>query len=409
MPLQRGHIRAAVSVPERSWFIFSLGHVQRQSQQIAVEGCCHGELDAIYSHVNHLENRHNYKVDALLICGDFQAMRNKEDVGNMACPTKYKVLGGFHRYYTGQKKAPMLTIVIGGNHEASNYMWELYHGGWLAPNIYFLGHAGCIQLNGIRIAGISGIYNENHYNLGNYERLPLDPRTMRSIYHTREYNINRLSLLSPPSIFLSHDWPQGIEQYGDTDGLLKKSPHFQHDIQDNTLGSPPLLHLMKTLKPEWWFSGHMHVKFEATYPHEKSTTKFLALDKCLKGREFLEVIQFPVASCPVPNPKPKLTLSYDPEWLAITRVSNPYLSRRKIQWPFPGADDARQRVARELEWVTAAFPKPEDLEVERVQQFVKTVYGPTGKGWARQVSREDGNPQTVAFCEALEIENRIRD
>lgn len=25
------------------------------------------------------------------------------------------------------------------------------------------------------------------------------------------------------------------------------------------------------------------------------------------------------------------------------------------------------------------------------------------------VSREDGNPQTVAFCEALEIENRIRD
>ena len=70
-------------------------------------------------------------------------MRNQEDVENMACPTKYKVLGGFHqcvsvrfrrfeadaivngRYYTGKKKAPMLTIVIGGNHEASNYMWEL--------------------------------------------------------------------------------------------------------------------------------------------------------------------------------------------------------------------------------------------------------------------------------------------
>ena len=25
------------------------------------------------------------------------------------------------------------------------------------------------------------------------------------------------------------------------------------------------------------------------------------------------------------------------------------------------------------------------------------------------MSGEDGNPQTVAFCEALEIENRIRD
>jgi hypothetical protein len=30
-----------------------------------------------------------------------------------------------HSYYTGVKVAPMLTLVIGGNHEASNYMWEL--------------------------------------------------------------------------------------------------------------------------------------------------------------------------------------------------------------------------------------------------------------------------------------------
>ena len=81
----------------------------------------------------------------------------------------------------------MLTIVIGGNHEASNYMWELwastafwslnyftdrlpirYHGGWLAPNIYFLGHAGCIQVNGIRIAGASGIFKAHDFRHGTY-------------------------------------------------------------------------------------------------------------------------------------------------------------------------------------------------------------------------------------------------
>jgi hypothetical protein len=78
----------------------------------------------------------------------------------------------------------VLTVVIGGNHEASNYMSELYvpglrtvsilisshryHGGWLAPNIYFLGHAGCIQVNGIRIAGASGIFKSNDFNLGDY-------------------------------------------------------------------------------------------------------------------------------------------------------------------------------------------------------------------------------------------------
>lgn len=43
----------------------------------------------------------------------------------MAVPDKYKQLGGFWRYYTGEKKAPILTLVIGGNHEASNYFWEL--------------------------------------------------------------------------------------------------------------------------------------------------------------------------------------------------------------------------------------------------------------------------------------------
>jgi len=43
------------------------------------------------------------------------------------------------RYYSGEKTAPVLTIFIGGNHEASNYLQELPYGGWVAPNIYYLG------------------------------------------------------------------------------------------------------------------------------------------------------------------------------------------------------------------------------------------------------------------------------
>lgn len=46
---------------------------------------------------------------------------------------------GFPRYYSGEKKAPVLTIFIGGNHEASNHLQELPYGGWVAPNIYYLG------------------------------------------------------------------------------------------------------------------------------------------------------------------------------------------------------------------------------------------------------------------------------
>ena len=43
----------------------------------------------------------------------------------MAVPPKYREMGTFYKYYSGEKKAPILTLFIGGNHEASNHLWEL--------------------------------------------------------------------------------------------------------------------------------------------------------------------------------------------------------------------------------------------------------------------------------------------
>jgi lariat debranching enzyme len=97
------------------------------------------------------------RIDLLLVCGDFQArfllpcgiMLELRTAGHPQCGRSampgsagqvqaawflsrvslrfatYKVLMQCGRYYSGKAKAPMLTIVIGGNHEASNYMWEL--------------------------------------------------------------------------------------------------------------------------------------------------------------------------------------------------------------------------------------------------------------------------------------------
>jgi len=42
------------------------------TMKIAVEGCCHGELDKIYETLEYIEHQDNIKVDLLLICGDFQ-------------------------------------------------------------------------------------------------------------------------------------------------------------------------------------------------------------------------------------------------------------------------------------------------------------------------------------------------
>lgn len=52
--------------------------------------------------------------------------------------------------------------------------------------------------------------------------------------------------------------------------------------------------LMRHLRPRYWFAAHMHVRFEASVLHlDGSTTEFLALDKCLPRRQFMEVLHSP--------------------------------------------------------------------------------------------------------------------
>ncbi|GLB42488.1 putative lariat debranching enzyme, C-terminal domain [Lyophyllum shimeji] len=461
--------------------------------KIAVEGCCHGDLDAIYGHIAQLEAKNQYKVDLLLVCGDFQAVRNWADLQTMAVPDKYKELKDFHKYYCGEKTAPILTIVIGGNHEASNYMWELYHGGWLAPNIYFLGHAGSVIVNGLRIAGASGIFKAQDFRQGHHEKLPYDKSTMRSIYHIREYCVRKLFLLPSPDIFMSHDWPQQIEHYGDLQGLLRQKKYFKSDIDSGSLGSPPLMGLLRTLKPRWWFAAHLHTRFEATVAHydedgagteapampvvnpdeividegldeagvehqtpvavkgsavlrnpdeialsdeegdvavppppkpapvPSSVTQFLALDKCLPTRHFLEVLDIPSPnkvedqSEASTNPSSPLTLSYDPDWLAITRACHPNLSLTRTQSAFPDEAYARTLVARELEWVHEHVPPKLDggWGVRECQTFVMTApplgHGEEGRKAPGRIPQPPWytNPQTEAFCGMLEIPNKI--
>ncbi|CUM64686.1 uncharacterized protein PRCAT00002295001 [Priceomyces carsonii] len=228
--------------------------------KIAVEGCCHGELDAIYSTLP-------LEIELLLICGDFQALRNETDLKTINVPAKYKRLGDFHKYYKGEKKAPILTIFIGGNHECSSYLQELKFGGWIAPNIYYLGEFGCVSYKGILIGGISGIYNRYSFFHSSSERLPYNEKTIRSVYHVKPKSFVKLYLMKNLDIVLSHDWPSGIEHSGDVKSLLKKKKHFRADIESGSLGSPLNRLLLYKLRPRYWFSAHLHVKFEANISH----------------------------------------------------------------------------------------------------------------------------------------------
>ena len=62
----------------------------------------------------------------------------------------------------------------------------------MAPNIYYLGYSGVVWFGGLRIGGVSGIFNPYHYHLGHCERLPFQYNMITSAYHVRSFEVFRL-------------------------------------------------------------------------------------------------------------------------------------------------------------------------------------------------------------------------
>ncbi|KAF1911881.1 lariat debranching enzyme [Ampelomyces quisqualis] len=485
--------------------------------RIAVEGCGHGVLHSIYASVAKACELKGWSgVDLLIIGGDFQAVRNASDLKAVSMPAKYYDMQDFHEYYSGVRTAPYLTTFIGGNHEASNYMWELYYGGWVAPNIYYMGAANVVRLGPLRIAGLSGIWKGYNYKKPHYERLPYNSDDVRSIYHVRELDVRKLlQIRTQVDIGLSHDWPRGMEWTGDHKQLFRWKPHFEQEAKDGTLGSVAATTVMERLRPPYWFSAHMHTKFAGLWNHADAnaeanagraqpidpsettknteeidldvmddapavapkndaeidldmdedesgsaqgadadkpdttsetkgtsavpqdlrdmlpasfarsqfepiptlpfptditnkTTRFLALDKCLPKRSFLQLVGItPHNESEIKRP---LQLEYDQEWLAITRVfaADLQLGDPNAKVPADKGDAFyRPLIEDEMRWVEENIMKADRMIIP--EDFAQTapVYEPASGIHVLASPNEYSNPHTQAFCNLLQIPNKF--
>ena len=453
----------------------------------------------------------------------------------MSVPRKYRAIGDFHEYYSGTRTAPCLTIFIGGNHEASNHLWELYYGGWVAPRIYYLGAANVVRFGPLRIAGLSGIWKGYDYNKSHYERLPYDKDDLKSVYHVRELDVRKLlQIRTPVDLGLSHDWPRGIEWMGNWKALFKQKEHFEPDARDGTLGSAAARYVMDRLRPRHWFSAHLHCKFtarvahavhtsedqgkEVTPLHHPSTshnqasvrnadeidvdledendssnavapstsmqnedeividvddensneisspkpsnssilhnesesfqtqivpddvraklpasfaatanqnlttisqppaitnteTRFLALDKCLPKRKFLEIIEMDISEFNSnSSPNPPFQFSFDKEWLAITRVFATDLHLGNVASRVPpnqGEATYLPHILAEEKWVEDNIEKKGLMLIPDNFETTAPVYDPAIGIYTDEQPPEYTNPQTAAFCRLLGIENRF--
>ncbi|KAH8586695.1 lariat debranching enzyme, C-terminal domain-containing protein [Bisporella sp. PMI_857] len=396
--------------------------------KIAVEGCGHGSLDTIYESVNQACATKGWLIsdlDFLIICGDFQAVRNSLDLNCMSVPRIYRQLGDFHKYYSGASVAPVLTLVIGGNHEVSNYLFELYHGGWLAPNIYYLGAANVIRYGPYRIAGLSGIFKNSYYRKPHGERLPYSKDDIRSIYHVREFDVRKLlQIQTQVDIVLSHDWPTGVEMFGDYERLFARKPHFLESAKVDNLGSKPAAMLMNHLRPGYWFSGHMHIRFSADVEHAvtNTTTEFLALSKIGPDKQFLELKEIKLCSNTRPQEEPsyfqrgedgKFFLQYDAEWLAITRAfadglmikdpSTLNIQQGKLEKACVAS------IPKHIKWVQEEIVKKDLLPVPKNFTIHAPVYNVEAEEGttSHQQPVEYENSQTAQLYAILQIPNKF--
>lgn len=455
----------------------------------------------------------------------------------MSVPKKYREIGDFHEYYSGKRKAPYLTIFVGGNHEASNHLWELYYGGWAAPNIYYLGAANVIHCGPLRIAGLSGIWKGYSYNKPHYERLPFNQSDEKSIYHVRELDVRKLlQIRTQVDVGISHDWPRGIEWMGNWKALFAKKDLFEADARAGTLGSAGAKYVMDRLRPRHWFSAHLHCKFAAVVNYDKNSesmslniaqtsqsdaatgessnlagpdqvnadveedapsnplspatllaprnndeidldmedeesvkspsittantsnqtlvapqiedndpvpesiraqlpasfakpaprlpkaeikfpsgitnkvTNFLALDKCLPNRKFLQILSIDPISQIQSSNNPPFKLSYDKEWLAITRVFASDLMLGDIASQIPpnkGESHYLPLITAEEKWVDENIIEKGLMKISENFEITAPVYDARIGISTDEKPREYTNPQTTAFCKLVGIEDKF--
>lgn len=179
--------------------------------------------------------------------------------------------------------------------------------------------------------------------------------------------------------------------------------NFRQDIDEGRLGSTPSMELLTLHYPDYWFSAHLHCKFAAVIPEEDGnrSTKFLALDKCLPRRRFLQVLDVEH------NKDIPLTLSHDAEWLTVLYLTNHLLSVKNGKNYMPGVGGTGRYnftpTAAEVETTLKKFK--DNLAIP--ENFKKTV-DPYKEGDTLHKARQPPmqlNDQTTLFCDTLGIDD----
>ncbi|CAM2069199.1 Metallophosphoesterase [Sulfidibacter corallicola] len=236
----------------------------RKETYFAAVGDVHGSHQRMVDLVTRWQSSSGVDLDFILQVGDFEPHRHDGDVATMSAPAKYKTLGDFHLFHREQRRFPWPIYFIGGNHEPHGFLEPLADGGEVAPNCRYLGRAGSVTLgHGLRIAGLSGIYQERTWPEGRPSIDKIGHRSLKDFIGFGAKDVDSVLDHDPVDVLLLHDWPHGLvcpQDYEQFRGQYRV-------VEPEDIGNEPARELVDLLKPKLVLCGHMHRRYRATLHH----------------------------------------------------------------------------------------------------------------------------------------------
>lgn len=216
--------------------------------KIIVVGDVHGNIDDLCALYSKYED-----INLGLQVGDFETVRDNEDLKTLYSPPRYRKIKDFPDYYCNKKTIPIPTAFIGGNHESWGFLESYNKGGNIIPNLDYFGRVSLINFDGLNIAGISGIFSKHYTKLNTR-----DPSDLKDRSYFLLDDVEYLRNIDNIDILLLHEWPNNLFKCEEAPKQLIK--RFGSDL--NNLGHSNLLYeLIVEKEPKYVFCGHMHLPY----------------------------------------------------------------------------------------------------------------------------------------------------
>ena len=231
--------------------------MSKNRKYFAAVGDVHGHVDKMVAMLKELEKSLNIGFSFILQVGDFEPIRDENDLRSLPGPSKYKKLGEFPFYYKKQKKFPWPIYFIAGNHEPYLFLEQYPDGGEICNNLYYIGRANKINVNNIEIVGLSGKYVEKKFQKERPDLTAIEYISNKEFIYFNENDVEKLIELGKTDILMMHDWPRGIIAPEHRKTFKSKRKNVTYDLVGNEYARI----LMEILEPKLVLCGHEHQKY----------------------------------------------------------------------------------------------------------------------------------------------------